>query len=148
MNQRWIAFFRIAVGIFFLSQGLNKLDWLTSSEFLKTNLERFAVNANPVTLWYHHYIARPGIEAWTRLIPTGEILLGISLLLGLMTRTSLIAALALVVNYHIANGRILSTQFFSDPNALLLLASLLMLLMTNANAVFAIDATKRKGKKN
>jgi len=28
---------------------------------------------------------------------------------------SLIAALALVVNYHIANGRILSTQFFSIP---------------------------------
>lgn len=147
MNQRWIAFFRIAVGIFFLSQGLTKLEWLSSSEFLKTNLERFALNAHPVTLWYHHYIAQPGIEAWTRLIPTGEILLGVSLILGLLTRTSLIAALALVVNYHITNGKLFSTQFFSDPHALLLLASLLMLLKSNASAVFALDATKRKGKK-
>ena len=147
MNQRWIAFFRIAVGIFFLSQGLTKLEWLSSSEFLKTNLERFAVNANPVTLWYHHYIAQPGIEAWTRLIPTGEILLGVSLILGLMTRTSLIAALALVVNYHIVNGKIFSLQFFSDPHALLLCTSLLMLLMSNASAMFALDATKRKRKK-
>jgi uncharacterized membrane protein YphA (DoxX/SURF4 family) len=147
MNQRWIAFFRIAVGIFFLSQGLTKLEWLSSSEFLKTNLERFAVNANPVTISYHHYIAQPGIEAWTRLIPTGEILLGVSLILGLMTRTSLIAALGLVANYHITNGKLFSTQFFSDPHALLLLASLLMLLKSNASAVFALDATKRKGKK-
>ena len=147
MNQRWIAFFRIAVGVFFLSQGLNKLDWLTSSEFLRTNLDRFAVNGQPVTLWYHHYIAQPGIEAWTRLIPTGEILLGVSLILGLMTRTSLIAALVLVVNYHITNGRIFSTQFFSEPHALLLCASLLMLLMSNAGAVLALDATKKRGKK-
>jgi len=58
MNQRWIAFFRI-VWVFSFFAGIKQLDWLTSSEFLKTNLERFAVNANPVTLWYHHILRGP-----------------------------------------------------------------------------------------
>jgi thiosulfate dehydrogenase (quinone) large subunit len=147
MNQRWIAFFRIAVGLFFLAQGLNKLEWLSSSEFLKTNLARYAVAAHPATAWYHHYVAQPGVEAWARLIPTGEILIGVSLILGLLTRTSLIAGLLLVVNYHITNGKLFSVEFFSDPHALLLVASLLLLLFSNAASTLALDGTKRPRKK-
>jgi uncharacterized membrane protein YphA (DoxX/SURF4 family) len=146
MNQRWVAFFRIAVGIFFLTQGLNKLEWLNSSEMLKTNLDRYAINAQPVTLWYHHYVARPGVEAWSRLIPTGEILIGVSLLLGLLTRSSLIAALLLVVNFQLANGKIFSMEFFSDPHAFLLLASLVLLFVSKSNSVLALDASSKKKK--
>ncbi|MCX6137801.1 MAG: DoxX family protein [Ignavibacteriales bacterium] len=147
MNPRWIAFFRIAVGIFFLAQGLNKLEWLNSSEFLKTNLERYAVNAPPVTQWYQLHVAQPGIEAWTRLIPTGEILIGVSLILGLLTKASLWSALALVVNYHITTGKVFSLQFFSDPYALLLAGSLILLLSSNPSSALALDAAKRPGKK-
>jgi uncharacterized membrane protein YphA (DoxX/SURF4 family) len=146
MNQRWTAFFRIAVGIFFLTQGLNKLEWLNSSEILKTNLERYAVNAHPVSLWYQHYVARPGVEAWSRLIPTGEIMIGVSLILGLLTRSSLIAAILLIINFHLTNGKFFSTEFLSDPHALLLMSSLILLYVSKSNSVFALDSASRKRK--
>ena len=144
MNQKWIAFLRIAIGIFFVAQGLNKLDWYTTSEFLRTSLDRYSQNAPPVTAWYQKHVAYPGIEAWSRLIPTGEMLIGIALVLGLLTRAALIGALALVLNYHLTNGSLFSTAFFSNPYALVVLSCLLFLLASKAGNVFSIDATSRR----
>lgn len=144
MNQKWIAFLRIAIGIFFIAQGLNKLDWYTSSEFLRTSIDRYSQNASPVTAWYQKHVAYPGIEAWSRLIPTGEMLIGIALVLGLLTRAALIGALALVLNYHLTNGSLFSTAFFSNPYALVVLSCLLFLLASKAGNVFSVDGTSRR----
>ena len=118
MNQKWVAFLRIVIGVFFLSQGLNKLDWYTTSEFLRTSLDRYSLNASPATIWYQKHIAYPGIEAWSRLIPTGEMLIGIALVLGLLTRAALIGAIALVLNYHLTNGSLFTPAFLSNPYTL------------------------------
>ena len=144
MNQRWIAFLRIVIGIFFLGQGLNKLDWYGSSEFLRTSLYRYAQNAPSLTLWYQNHVAYPGIEAWSRMIPTGEMLIGAGLILGLLTRPTLIIAIALVVNYHLATGTLFSRGFISNPFALVLVSNLLVLLAAKAGSVFALDASVKK----
>jgi DoxX. len=144
MNQKWIAFLRIAIGIFFLAQGLNKLEWYTSSEFLRTSLDRYAQNATSATLWYQRHVAYPGIEAWSRIIPTGEMLIGVALVLGLLTRPALIIATALVVNYHLTNGSLFSATFFSNPYALVLLSCLLFLVASKAGNIFALDGSARK----
>ncbi len=144
MNQKWIAFLRIVIGLFFLAQGLNKLEWYTSSEFLRTSLDRYSLNAPPATFWYQKHVAYPGIEAWSRMIPTGEMLIGVALVLGLLTRATLISALALVVNFHLANGSLFSFSFFSNPYALVVLSCLLFLLASKAGSVFAIDGSARK----
>jgi len=144
MNQKWVAFLRIAIGIFFVAQGLNKLEWYTTSEFLRTSLEHYSQNASPVTAWYQKHVAYPGIEAWSRLIPSGEMLIGIALVLGLLTRAALISALALVLNYHLTNGSLFSPAFFSNPYALLVLSCLLFLLASRAGSVFSIDGTARR----
>ena len=115
MNQKWVAFLRIVIGVFFIAQGLNKLDWYTTSEFLRTSLDRYSLNASPATVWYQKHIAYPGIEAWSRLIPTGEMLIGIALILGLLTRAALIGAIALVLNYHLTNGSSLYPRFSFQP---------------------------------
>ena len=146
MAQRWIAFFRIVVGVFFIAQALNKLDWYSSSEFLRTSLDRYALNANPVSAWYQHHVAYPGVEAWSRSIPTGEMLIGIALIAGLLTRATLIITIALVVNFHLATGNLFTTAFFSNPYAFLLLSCLVFLVFNNAGGSFALDARRRKNK--
>ncbi len=144
MNQKWIAFLRIAIGIFFLAQGLNKLEWYSSSEFLRTSLDRYSQNPSPAAGWYQKHVAYPGIEAWSRMIPTGEMLLGVVLVLGLLTRTALAGAIALVLNYHLTNGSVFTSAFFFNPYDLVLLSCLLFLLVSKAGSVFAIDGKARK----
>ena len=148
MNQKWAAFFRIAIGLFFLAQGLNKLEWYSSSEFLRTSLDRYAVSPPALTSFYQTHVAYPGIEAWSRMIPTGEMLIGVALILGLLTQPTLIIAILLVLNLHLANGNLFSTQFISNPFALVLLSSLIVLFFSKSGSVFGIDAsTRKKGSK-
>ena len=144
MHQKWVAFLRIAIGIFFVAQGLNKLEWYTSSEFLRTSLDHYANNATPITVWYQNHIAYPGVEAWSRMIPTGEMLIGVALILGLLTKPTLIIALAYVVNLHLANGSLFSLSFFSNPYALVLVSCLIFLFVSRAESAFAIDSSYRK----
>ena len=144
MNQKWAAFFRIAVGLFFLAQGLNKLDWYSSSDFLRTSLDRYAQSPPALTSFYQKHVAYPGIEAWSRMIPTGEMLIGVALILGLLTQPTLIIAMMLVLNFHFANGNLFSTQFFSNPYALVLLSSLVVLFFSKSGGAFAVDASTRK----
>jgi len=146
MASKWIAMLRIVVGVFFLAQGMNKMEWLESSEPLKTNLERYAQNAPAATRWYQDHVARPGAEAWARLIPIGEVLIGVSLILGILAKTTLIIATALVVNFHITNGKLFSSSFFSDPYAMLLLACLVALYFLKAGGVFALGKSVRRAK--
>ena len=144
MNQKWAAFFRIAIGLFFLAQGLNKLEWYSSSEFLRTSLDRYAQSPPALTSFYQRHVAYPGIEAWSRMIPTGEMLIGVALILGLLTQPTLIIAMMLVLNFHLANGNLFSTQFFSNPYALVLLSSLAALFFSKSWSAFALDASTRK----
>ncbi|MDE3056333.1 MAG: DoxX family membrane protein [Bacteroidota bacterium] len=147
MNQKWIAFLRIVVGIFFIGEGLGKLGWYSSSEFLKLDLDRFAQNAPAVSAWYQRHVAYPGIEAWARLIPTGEMLIGIALVIGVLTLPVLIAAFLLVLNFNLTNGVLFSWRFFSNPYALLLLSCILMLINGKAGSVFALDTKMRRSRK-
>ena len=144
MNQRWVSFLRVVVGIFFIGQGVNKLDWYVSSEFLRTSLDRYAVNPPSLTGWYQTHVGYPGLEAWARMIPTGEMLIGIALLIGVLTQATLIIAFVLVVNYHLANGILFSSAFFSNPFALLLLSILLVLIYSRAGSAFALDVRVKK----
>ncbi len=144
MNQKLVAFLRIAVGLFFLAQGLNKLEWYSSSEFLRTNLDRYSQNAPLLTSWYQRHVAYPGIEVWSRVIPAGEMLIGAALIVGLFTQPTLIIALVLVLNYHVANGNIFSTALFSNPYAVVLLSCLVVLLFSKAGNVFAMDLLIRR----
>ncbi len=147
MNQKWIAFLRIVVGIFFVGEGLGKLEWYSSSEFLKLDIDRFAQNAPAISAWYQKHVAYPGIEAWARLIPTGEILIGVALIIGLLTLPTLFIAFLLVLNFNLTNGMLFSWRFFSNPYALLLLSCLFILMNGKAGSFFALDKTRGRSKK-
>ena len=144
MNPKLVAFLRLAIGLFFLAQGLSKLEWYSSSEFLRTSLDRYSQNPPALTSFYQKHVAYPGIEAWSRMIPTGEMLIGVALMVGLLTQPTLLIAIILVFNFHLANGNLFSTAFFSNPYALVLLSSLVVLFFARAGSVFALDVSRRK----
>ena len=138
MSIKWIGFLRIVVGVFFLAQGLSKVQWYTTSEYLQTNLDRYGVNAHPVTQWYQEKVARPYIEVWSRLIPSGEIAIGIALILGLFVQPTLIISSLLLLNFYVATGKIFQLTFFSDPYAMLLIVIVLLLLFNKSGNVWAV----------
>jgi hypothetical protein len=75
-------------------------------------------------------------------------LIGVALILGLLTQPTLLIAMLLVLNFHLTNGNLFSTQFISNPYALVLLSSLVVLFFLKSGSAFAIDAsTRKKGSK-
>ncbi len=132
MNSRWAAVLRIAVGIFFLAEGLGKLDWYGDSGRLRAMLERSAQGAAAPSLWYQEHVAKPGVELWARIIPTGELLIAAGLILGILARPATIIAFFMVLNFHLTNGTLFRTSFFSTPSAWLLLVCLVVIYFTRA----------------
>jgi thiosulfate dehydrogenase [quinone] large subunit len=103
------------------------------------SLDRYAFEAHRVTQWYLTSVAVPGVETWARLIPMGEMAIGVALILGLLTLPTLIVSSLLVINYQIATGTLFSPAFFFSPYALLLLSTILILMFSKAGDRFSLD---------
>jgi uncharacterized membrane protein YphA (DoxX/SURF4 family) len=143
MNIKWIGFLRIVVGVFILAHGINIIDWFRSSEFLRADLQAFAANPHPATQWVLKHAALPYADIWALVIPAGEILIGALLIAGVLSRTAFIISIAMLLLYHIADGRIFSPLFITDPNCMLLLAAIVTLTFLRSGSVFAVRKSRR-----
>jgi uncharacterized membrane protein YphA (DoxX/SURF4 family) len=143
-----ILLLRLAVAIFFLYLGYTKMSngWLTSTDRLEKSLLSFGHNAPPASRWYIEHVGLPGVGRWAKLIPFGEAALGISLLLGLLVRLSTFIGILTVLNFHLTNGTLLSAGFLSNPWAILVIASLLVLFLVRAGRSLGMDALLAKSK--
>lgn len=108
-----LAILRVAMGVFFLFEGLEKLPWLTEPELLTPRLARYAERATPLNQWYVELL-RPGSEIFARLVVLGELAAGLALLTGVYTRLAAALALAMVLNFHFAGGEMFQTAFLRD----------------------------------
>ena len=137
-----VLILRFAVAILFIHLGYTKVNngWLSNSEPLKNSLSRFEQNAPPASKWYLEKIAKPGVQVWSKLICLGELALGISLLVGFLLRLSTFLGSFMVINFHVANGTLFSLSFFGSPWAILIIASLVVLNLTEAGRRFGLDA--------
>jgi len=143
-----ILILRLAVGILFLHLGYTKVQngWLSSSGRLQKSLANYEQNAPPVSRWFIHNVAQPGVEVWSRCIAVGELALGVSLVLGLLVRLSTLVGMIVVFIFHLANGTLFSLGFFGNPWAILVLPLLLVLSMTRAGRRWGLDALLLKRK--
>src|SRR5438132_11090776 len=82
-----LAILRIAIGVFFTFEAIGKFGWLTSSSHLAAQLTDWSAAAAPgsVSAWYLHRIALPGAPYFARLVPLGEFISGLALLVGFGT---------------------------------------------------------------
>ncbi len=122
---------RICLGVFFVFSALNKLRWLIDSSILGSQLTVWAQTAaaGSISDLYLHRIAIPGVAILARLVPVGEFVCGLALVVGFWTPIFALLAFLLVVNYQLASGAILHVSFLASPSGLPVLGSALGLAM-------------------
>ena len=68
--------------------------------------------------WYLEHVAMPGVAVFARLVPLGEIISGLALLIGFWTPVFASIAFFMVLNYHFAGG--LLSKYSSLTNGFVL----------------------------
>ncbi|QSR85416.1 DoxX family protein [Methylacidimicrobium sp. B4] len=155
---RWMAVVRIAVGLLFLESGIHKLSWGERAaglpipalserwqQSLPRRLLEFA-EKNPLS-WYRSFLYHVGIphaRLFASLVAWGELLIGLSLGIGLLTRFASFAGAFLTGNYFLANFWMGLCQRNLD---LLLLILFLVLGCADAGRSWGLDGRLFRSKK-
>src|SRR3954462_1806673 len=148
--QRWIAFLRLIVGVWFVKTVWTKLALFfawgvipyigVSSRFIGFHPKRVAEFAagNPLD-WYRQFLegtVLPNATLFAKLQAFGEALVGAALVLGLFTRLAAVIGFFLTLNYGLA------TQWMSFGQQgfhVLLVASMIIFLGSAAGRVAGVD---------
>ena len=122
---------RICLGVFFIFSAFTKLRWLMDSSILRSQLTLWMHNASPgsISESYLQRFAIPGAAILARLIPVGEFVCGLALVVGFWTPIFALLAFLLVLNYQVASGAIFHVSFLASPSGLPVLGSTLGLAM-------------------
>lgn len=110
------AVVRIAIGVFFVFEGLGKLSWFSDSSILAERFARWLQAAPPgsISQEYLQYIAIPGTAIFARLVPLGELVCGTALVVGFWTPLFALTAFFMALNFHIASGAIFEYSFLTN----------------------------------
>ena len=125
---------RVWLGIQWLKAGLPKIGSFDAEGFLHGAIAK-AEGAHPaVQAWYAGFlenVALPNVALFNILIPWGEVLVGIALILGLATVPALIAAAFMNLNFLLA-GTV-------STNPILYTAAILLLAAGAASHFYGVD---------
>src|SRR5215471_20298184 len=116
---------RLALGIFFIFEGWDKLPWLSHPESLRVILQQWAETGMPSVKRYVESVLIPGVPIFARLVFLGEVGAGLALFFGLWTRPVAVVTLLMVLNIHIAHSSIFQYEFLSKGDGLPILGGLL-----------------------
>jgi uncharacterized membrane protein YphA (DoxX/SURF4 family) len=122
-----LAIIRIALGAFFIALGLTKYRWFLDKSILAGQFNEWLHAAAPgsVSRWYLGHVAMPGLAFFARLVPLGEILSGIALVLGFWTPLAAFVAFFMAANFQVASGAIFRLSFLISGYGLPVLGSTL-----------------------
>jgi uncharacterized membrane protein YphA (DoxX/SURF4 family) len=138
----WLAFVRVLTGVMWLAHGISK--FTRSAEFMPPNglittyVTRGLQNS---TGFYHVFlvnVVQPNLSLFAELVRLGEVLVGVSLVLGALTRVGGLFGVLLTLNYIAAHGHILSTTTLQSLNFGLLVLSAISLVLPTGR-VLGID---------
>jgi uncharacterized membrane protein YphA (DoxX/SURF4 family) len=115
---------RLAVGVYLFFVGVGKASWLLDSTPLANQLSFWLSHASPLSRWYLERIM-PGTPVFARLVPLGEIVGGLALLLGFWTRLVAGVSLLMILNFQFAAGALFSYAYLTNATGIPLLGALL-----------------------
>ena len=138
---------RIALGVFFIFEGWDKLPWVTHPELLVGILQKWAAAGVPLGKWYIDTLLMPGVFVSARLVFLGEVAAGVAFLFGFWTRTAAILAFLMVLNIHIAHSSIFHYAFLSKGDGLPILGGLLALAIAGKDLPLSLSRFGRPGKR-
>jgi uncharacterized membrane protein YphA (DoxX/SURF4 family) len=135
-----LAILRIAIGVFFIFEGIGKIGWLRSSAPLAGQLGEWSASAAPgsVPAWYLHHVALPGVTYFARMVPLGELVSGFALLLGFWTPLFALIAFFMALNFQIASGAVFKYSFLTSGYGLPVLGATLALALGGVRLPWSI----------
>lgn len=138
----------IALGVFFLFMGLDKIAWLGDPCLLSKQLHEWAKNAPPAREWYLQTIAIPGTPVFARLVLAGELAVGAAFLTGVRVRLAALAGIFMVLNFHFAMGVLLQYSYLWNGYGPPVLGGLLALAIGGARLPLTLSpGSPRRGEK-
>ena len=129
----------LALGIFLIFMGLDKIGWFTDSSILTGTLRQWHGMARPLARWYLDTIALPGAPVFARVMPLAELSAGAALLLGWRVRLAAALAMLMVINIHIAADVILRYNYLWNAYGPPVLGGLLALALGGARLPFSLS---------
>jgi len=138
---------RLALGVFFIFEGWDKLPWMTNPGLLATALQKWADAGVPISKWYIETILIPGVSVFARLVFLGEVAAGLSLLSGVWLRPAAILTFLMVLNIHFAHSSIFQFGFLSKGDGLPILGGLLAVAIAGGNSSSPNRPPKTKKRK-
>lgn len=129
----------LAMGVFFIFNGLDKLSWFMDSSILSERLDGWRASAHPASRWFLENVAGPGVPLFARIVPLAELTAGAALVVGFWTRLAATMALLMVVNFHLARGLLFSTEVLTDGVGFPVLGALLALSIAGARLPFSLS---------
>jgi uncharacterized membrane protein YphA (DoxX/SURF4 family) len=125
-----LAILRVFIGVFFLFEGIGKYRWMANSSLLTGQLSGWMQTAAPGSM-QHQYLDRfaiPYAMIFARLVPLGEILSGLALIVGFWTPIVAFVAFLMALNFAFASGALFKYSFLSNGYGLPVLGSTLALM--------------------
>jgi len=142
MGTEWrgvaLTALRICIGVFFIAQGLTKLEWFTDTSDLAGRFDRYLAGAGPIARAYLETFAIPGLPMFARLVPLGEMGCGLALVLGFHTSVAAAVAMFMTLNFHVASGAIFQVGFFTNGYGLPVEGALLALVLGGARLPWSV----------
>jgi uncharacterized membrane protein YphA (DoxX/SURF4 family) len=144
-SRERIALFivRIALGIFFIFEGWDKLPWMTNPGLLANALHKWADAGVPISRWYIETLLLPGVQVFARLVFVGEVAAGLALFFGVWVRPAAILTFLMVLNIHFAHSSIFQYGFLSKGDGLPILGGLLALAVAGNNLPLSLTSNSR-----
>ena len=141
---RGLALLRICIGIFFLFEGIGKFRWFTDPSLLGGQLLAW-LQASPPGSLSHRYLeqfAIPGVAYFARLVPLGEIVSGLALIVGFWTPVFALVAFVMALNFQFAGGALFKYSFLTSAYGLPVLGSTLALTIGGVRLPWSIGGAK------
>jgi uncharacterized membrane protein YphA (DoxX/SURF4 family) len=111
-----LTIIRIALGVFFLFEGLGKWRWFFDSSMLAAQLAGWehTATASSLSAAYLTRVAIPGVRLFARLVPLGEMTSGLALILGVWTPFFALIAFLMALNFQFASGALFKYSFLTS----------------------------------
>ncbi len=135
-----LAVLRIAIGLFFIFEGLGKIRWLVNPAILAGQLEGW-LRAAPAGSLNHVYLQRaaiPFVALFARLVPIGELTSGAALLVGFWTPLFAFVAFVMALNFQFASGELFRYSALTSGYALPVLGATLALTLGGVRLPWSI----------
>jgi uncharacterized membrane protein YphA (DoxX/SURF4 family) len=139
-----LAVVRIAVGLFFLFEGIGKWRWLLDSSLLASQLAgwQHASGVGSFAGRYLSALAIPGAAIFARLVPLGEISSGLALIFGVWTPLFAFIAFFMALNFQFASGALFKYSFLTSGYGLPVLGSTLALAVGGVRLPWSIRGAR------